>query len=242
MSLPPIPIEHNSEFFVSGNVIIHETAVIAAGVILQAAPHSQIILREGTCLGKGTVLNAYGGTIEIEPGAILGAGVLLVGRVTIGKEACIGATSSIFNSSIESMAMIPSGSLLGDHSRRWNADEISEESRPQSQEVPKKEKSKPEAIPSPWDEDLMTGISPPTEQDNSSQSKTVAEPVNPSSPVSTAETPTHTEPETIEFVSPVVNQEGPLQKHSVIGKVYINQLLLSLFPERDSFKQNPQNS
>jgi carbon dioxide concentrating mechanism protein CcmN len=241
MSLPPVPIDYNAEFFVSGNVTIHETAAIAAGVILQAAPHSQIILREGTCLGKGTVLNAYGGTIEIETGAILGAGVLLVGRVTIGKDACIGATSTIFNSSVESMAMIPSGSLLGDHSRRWNADEILEESRPQSQQVPKKEKSKPEAIPSPWDEDLMTGTSPPTEQDNSSQSNTVTEPVQPSPPVPTAETPTP-EPETIEFVSPILNQEGPLQKHPVIGKVYINQLLLSLFPERESFKQNSQNS
>ena len=241
MSLPPVPIEHNSEFFVSGNVTIHETAAIAAGVILQAAPHSQIILREGTCLGKGTVLNAYGGTIEIEPGAILGAGVLLVGRVTIGKDACIGATSTIFNSSVESMAMIPSGSLLGDHSRRWNADEILEESRPQSQQVPKKEKSQPEAIPSPWDEDLMTGTSPPTEQDNPSQSKTVTEPVQPSPPVPTTETPTP-EPETIEFVSPVTpEQGGSLQKPTVIGKVYINQLLLSLFPEREFFKQNSQN-
>ena len=226
----------------SGNVTIHETAAIAAGVILQAAPHSQIIVREGACLGKGTVLNAYAGTIEIEAGAILGAGVLLVGRVTIGKDACIGATSTIFNSSIESMAMIPSGSLLGDHSRRWNADKISEENRLQSEQALTQSTSKSETIPSPWDEDLMTGTSPPTPQDNPSQSKTVAEPVKPSSPVPTAETPTYTEPETIEFVSPVVNQEGPLQKHSVIGKVYINQLLLSLFPERDSFKQNSQNS
>jgi carbon dioxide concentrating mechanism protein CcmN len=241
MSLPPVPIEHNSEFFVSGNVTIHETAAIAAGVILQAAPHSQIILREGTCLGKGTVLNAYAGTIEIEAGAILGAGVLLVGRVTIGQSACIGAATSIFNSSVEAFAMIPSGSLLGDHSRRWNADEISDENPPQSKQFPQENKSQPESIPSPWDEDLMTGASPTEKQEK--QEKSVIAPENTPSATPTEEIPTNTEPESIHFVSPVTpEQGGSLQKPTVIGKLYINQLLLSLFPEREFFKQNSQNS
>jgi carbon dioxide concentrating mechanism protein CcmN len=239
MPLPPIPIEHSSEFFVSGNVTIHETAVIAPGVILQAAPHSQIILREGACLGKGTVLNAYAGTIEIEAGAILGAGVLLVGRVTIGKDACIGAASSIFNTSIEGMAMIPSGSLLGDHSRSWNADD----SNPKTEQIPKENKSKPETIPSPWDEDLMTGASPTEKQGNQEKAASVTDPVSPLSATPKEEIPTNPEPEIINFVSPVApEQGGSLQKHSVIGKVYINQLLLSLFPERESFKKNSQNS
>jgi carbon dioxide concentrating mechanism protein CcmN len=241
MPLPPISIEHRSEFFVSGNVTIHETAVIAPGVILQAAPHSQIILREGTCLGKGTVLNAYAGTIEIEAGAILGAGVLLVGRVTIGKSACIGAATSIFNSSVEAFAMIPSESLLGDHSRSWNADEISEENPSKSKQVSKKSQSKPETIPSPWDEELMTGGLSPKKQEKGKKSVIASE--NTPSATPREEIPTNTEPEIIDFVSPVTpEQGGSLQKHSVIGKVYINQLLLSLFPERESFKQNSQNS
>lgn len=239
MSLPPIPIEHNSEFFVSGNVTIHETAAIAPGVILQAAPHSQIILREGACLGKGTVLNAYAGTIEIEAGAILGAGVLLVGRVTIGKDACIGAASSIFNSSVDTLVMIPSGSLLGDHSRSWNADD----SNPKTEQIPKESRSQPAAIPSPWDEDLMTGTSPTEKQENQQKSASVTDPVSPPSATPKEEIQTNPEPEIINFVSPVTpEQGGSLQKHSVIGKVYINQLLLSLFPEREFFKQNSQNS
>jgi carbon dioxide concentrating mechanism protein CcmN len=240
MSLPPVPIEHNSEFFVSGNVTIHETAAIAPGVILQAAPHSQIIVREGACVGKGTVLNAYAGTIEIEAGAILGAGVLLVGRVTIGASACIGAATSIFNSSVEASAMIPSGSLLGDHSRRWNADEISEENPLKSQQISNKSQSKPETIPSPWDEELMTGGSSSEKQEKSE--KSVISPENTPSATPTEEIPTNTEPESIHFVSPVTpEQGGSLQKPTVIGKVYINQLLLSLFPEREFFKQNSQN-
>jgi carbon dioxide concentrating mechanism protein CcmN len=238
MPLPPISIEHRSEFFVSGNVTIHETAVIAPGVILQAAPHSQIILREGTCLGKGTVLNAYAGTIEIEAGAILGAGVLLIGRVTIGKSACIGAETSIFNTSVDSLALIPSGSLLGDHSRRWQPNQVSEKSSPKSDRVSNNNNS---AIPSPWDEELMTGGSPSASQEN--QEKPVIAPENTPSATPKDEIPTNPEPEIINFVSPVTpEQGGSLQKHSVIGKVYINQLLLSLFPERESFKQNSQNS
>ena len=238
MSLPPIPIDYNAEFFVSGNVTIHETAAIAAGVILQAAPHSQIIVREGACLGKGTVLNAYGGTIEIETGAILGAGVLLVGRVTIGASACIGAATSIFNTSIEALAMIPSGSLLGDHSRSWQPNQVAQENNSQLNPASQESKSKPQTIPSPWDEELMTGGSPPKEQE-----KSVIAPENTPSAPPKEEIPTNTEPEIINFVSPVTpEQGGSLQKPTVIGKVYINQLLHSLFPEREFFKQNSQNS
>ena len=237
MSLPPVPIEHNSEFFVSGNVTIHETAAIAAGVILQAAPHSQIIVREGTCLGKGPVLNAYGGTIEIETGAILGAGVLLVGRVTIGASACIGAATSIFNSSVEALAMIPSGSLLGDHSRSWQPNQVAQENNSQSNPASQESKSKSQTIPSPWDEELMTGGS-----SSKKHEKSVTAPENiPSAPPS-EKIPTNTEPEIINFVSPVTpEQGGSLQKTTVIGKVYINQLLLSLFPEREAFKKASQN-
>ena len=222
----------------SGNVTIHETAVIAAGVILQAAPHSQIIVREGACLGKGTVLNAYGGTIEIETGAILGAGVLLVGRVTIGASACIGAATSIFNSSVEALAMIPSGALLGDHSRSWQSNQVAQENNSQSNPASEESKSKPQTIPSPWDEELMTGGSPPKKQEES-----VIAPENTPSATPKEEIPTNTEPEVINFVSPITpEQGGSLQKPTVIGKVYINQLLLSLFPEREFFKQNSQNS
>ena len=238
MSLPPVPIDYNAEFFVSGNVTIHETAVIAPGVILQAAPHSQIIVREGACVGKGTVLNAYAGTIEIETGAILGAGVLLVGRVTIGKSACIGAATSIFNSSVEAFAMIPSGSLLGDHSRRWQPHQVAQENNSQSNPASQESKSKPQTIPSPWDEELMTGGSSPKKQE-----KSVTNPENTPSANPREEIPTNTEPEVINFVSPITpEQGGSLQKPTVIGKVYINQLLLSLFPEREFFKQNSQNS
>jgi carbon dioxide concentrating mechanism protein CcmN len=240
MSLPPIPIDYNAEFFVSGNVTIHETAAIAAGVILQAAPHSQIIVREGACLGKGTVLNAYAGTIEIETGAILGAGVLLVGRVTIGASACIGAATSIFNSSVEALAMIPSGALLGDHSRSWQPHQVAQENNSQSNPASKESKPKPQTIPSPWDEELMMGGSSSEKQEKGE--KSVTAPENTPSETPSEEIPTNTEPEIINFVSPVTpEQGGSLQKPTVIGKVYINQLLLSLFPEREFFKQNSQN-
>ena len=238
MPLPPVPIEYNSEYFVSGDVTIHETAVIAPGVILQAAPHSQIILREGACLGKGTILNAYAGIIEIESGAILGAGVLIIGRVTIGKDACIGAATSIFNTSVDSLTMSPSGSLLGDNSRNWQPNQALKDSNSQSNI---KTKPKSEAIPSPWDEDLVTSSSSPEINQINDKSPSVTDNTKISAEIKTDELPTTRETETSEFVSPVSpEQSGSLQKHSVIGRAYINQLLIGLFPEREAFKKTSE--
>lgn len=212
MLLPPVPIINNSECFVSGNVTIHETAVLAFNIILQAAPHSQIIIGEGVCLGKGTILNAYAGTIEIESGVMLGAGVLIIGRCTIGKNSCIGAATTILNTNVESLAMIPSGSLLGDTSRTCqpNKEKIAE--------------TKAE-IPSPWDEELIEN-----------------NPVSEQIEIQKAEDSAKIKPEIIEVVSPSFPQQSnSLTKNSVIGKVYINQLLISLFPEREHFKKNTSN-
>lgn len=100
----------------SGDVTIHPGAAIAPGVILQAAPNSRIIIADGVCIGMGAVLNACDGTIAIESGATLGAGVLIVGCGTIGTRACVGAATTIFNQSIAPWQVVPAGSLIGDSS------------------------------------------------------------------------------------------------------------------------------
>jgi carbon dioxide concentrating mechanism protein CcmN len=166
MSLPVPQVVSTSEIFVSGDVTIHESAVIAPGAILQAAPGSRIIIGEGVCLGMGVVLKAYQGEIAIQSGCILGAGVLILGATTVGDHTCIGPTTTIFNTSVEARQMIPAGSLLGDLSRSVSLD------------------------------DAVSVATPIVE---------VAEPV--SSP----------------------------SKSPVVGQVYINQLLLTLFPNRRHF-------
>ncbi|MBD2741761.1 hypothetical protein [Coleofasciculus sp. FACHB-1120] len=118
MHLPLLPPLSNSQVYVKGDVSIDEGAAIAPGAILQAAPDSKIIIAAGVCIGMGTILHAHEGTIEVETGAILGAGVLVVGKGKIGANACIGATTTIFNSSVESWQIVPPGSLLGDNTRQ----------------------------------------------------------------------------------------------------------------------------
>jgi carbon dioxide concentrating mechanism protein CcmN len=168
MTVPPISIRQitHTDVYISGDVVIEEGAAIAPGVILRAAPESKIIIRSAACLGMGTIVNAFGGTIEIGKSSILGASVLIVGKGTIGANVCIGPATTVFNSSIDSSSVILAGSLIGE----------------------------------------LTVAATPQEPNQSE--------------------------------SVVVEQENlsttEQAKSSVVGQVYINQLLLTLFPGRQS--------
>lgn len=116
MHLPPLKPLSDTDICISGDVTIHPSAVVGVGAVLQAAPNSRILIGEGACIGMGAVLNACRGIIEIRSGAVLGAGVLIVGAAEIGKNACIGTATTIFNASVPPMSVIPAGSLIGDTS------------------------------------------------------------------------------------------------------------------------------
>ncbi len=118
MYLSPLrPFLGNSQYYASGDVNIAEGAAIATGVILQADPDCHIVIAAGVCIGMGAVLHAHQGSIEVETGATLGAGVLVVGNVKIGANACIGTGSTILNCSLEKAQVLSAGSLWGDHGR-----------------------------------------------------------------------------------------------------------------------------
>lgn len=108
----------DAHFYISGQVTIHPSAVIAPGAMLQADPGSELVVSAGVCIGVGCVLHAYQGRLEVEAGATLGSGVLIVGQGKIGTNACIGSTTTIINSSVLPQQMIPPGSLIGDGSRQ----------------------------------------------------------------------------------------------------------------------------
>ena len=118
MYLPPLQATNNSSYHVSGDVTIHPSAAIAPGVLLQADPESRVIISAGVCIGMGAILHAYQGNIEVEEGANIGAGVLIVGMVKIGTNACIGSATTIFNSSIGRGEVVSPASLIGDPSRQ----------------------------------------------------------------------------------------------------------------------------
>ncbi len=126
MSVPPLRLYNNFETFYSGEVIIHASAVIAPGVIMQAAPDSKIIIGSGVCIGMGSILQVDTGILEIESGANLGAGFLMVGAGKIGTNACIGSATTVFRSSIKPGEVVPAGSVIGDTSRTFSEPSHSE--------------------------------------------------------------------------------------------------------------------
>jgi len=215
MSLPPVQPISRSEFYINGDVTIDETAIVAAGVILRAAPNSQIIIGAGACLGMGTILTAYQGVIAIGAGAILGTGVLIVGRGEIGENACIGSTTTIFNASVAAMSLVPSGSLIGDTSRQIT---IEVSATP----------SEPERPPLPEPEPVVSQVSPVP-----SMEEVVAETV--ASPWDSEEMVAEDSPAETREQASTTNRPN---QASVVGKVYINQLLVTLFPERHRFNGN----
>ncbi|MGR3275043.1 hypothetical protein ACSYAD_08005 [Acaryochloris marina NIES-2412] len=113
---PPQPVS-TSHFCVIGDVSIHPHAKIAPGAILQAAPQSKIVIAAGTCIGTGVVIQAFQGTITVDSNAVLGAGVLVLGTVNIGINACIGDCTTIINTDVVAHQVIPEGSLMGDPGR-----------------------------------------------------------------------------------------------------------------------------
>ncbi|EKQ68613.1 hypothetical protein OsccyDRAFT_3151 [Leptolyngbyaceae cyanobacterium JSC-12] len=117
LQLRPISTSH---YYVSGDVTIQAGVAIAPGVLLQADPDSQILIKSGACIGIGAILHAHSGLLEIGEGANVGAEVLLIGQVQIGANACIGAGTTILNSTIEPGQLVPPGSLIGDASRPLN--------------------------------------------------------------------------------------------------------------------------
>jgi carbon dioxide concentrating mechanism protein CcmN len=119
MSLPLLRLQpiSTAHYQTSGDVVIAEGVAIAPGVLLQAEPESHVIVKTGACIGVGAILHAYQGTVEIGEGANIGAEVLLIGHVKVGDHACVGAATTILNSSIELGQVVPPGSLIGDLSR-----------------------------------------------------------------------------------------------------------------------------
>lgn len=117
MDSPSLELIHDCHLYTSGEVVVHPSAAIAPGVLLQADPDCRLVIEAGVCIGRGSILHASGGTLELQAGATLGAGVLIVGSGTIGSEACIGGMTTILNSSVLPKQSIAPGSLIGDFSR-----------------------------------------------------------------------------------------------------------------------------
>ncbi len=102
--------------YVAGDVQIAADVAIAPGTVLQANPGSQVVIGSGVCLGAAVVIQARGGALHLEAGVNVGQGGLILGTGLVGKNACIGAESTLINPQIAPEQVVPARSLLGDPS------------------------------------------------------------------------------------------------------------------------------
>lgn len=223
MYLPPLQPVSNANVRISGDVKIHPSAVLAPGVILQAAPNSSIVIGAEVCLGMGTILNAYQGCIEIESGAILGAGVLFIGTGKIGTNACVGTATTIFNASIPSLAAIAPGSLLGDTSRQVNNNDAVEPSPQELRNGSKVDKASPRSeSPITGEEEIFEG----TTTNNGFKTETNQT----KAPAETTSVESEADKASVELELETNSSKDRSDKKPVVGRVYINELMLTLFP------------
>ncbi|MDB9455582.1 transferase [Dolichospermum circinale CS-534/05] len=250
MSVSLLQLSDRFDTHIYGDVIIHPSAVLAPGIILQAATNSRIVIGAGVCLGMGSILQVSEGILEIEAGANLGAGFLMVGQGKIGANACIGAATTVFNYSVAPGQVIASGSILGDTSRQ--VVEASAEEPDPSNSQPEKPEKQEQVISSTQlsvaafleFKHQSTPVSPP-----SPTPKSQSPPVEETAVVSDSTSEETTLPESTEECSDHLKpSESNLETHNIFGtQIYgqgsINRLLSTLFPHRQSLgNQNSDNS
>ena len=213
-----------THLFMSGNVVVHDSAAIAPDVLLQADPDSQIVIAAGVCIGSGSVLHAHQGKLILEAGATLGSGVLVVGHGTIGSEACIGSMTTIMNSSIEAKQSVPPGSLIGDSSRQGEAQ--TEPSQPQPGQF---QRFQPKRIKPPLSP-VIPSIAP-----------VVPSPTTPSLTSSPSPSATTSEPSPEASVPPA----SPPSKKAVTqvyGQAYLERMMVAMFPYRKALAASAEET
>ncbi len=220
--LPPLAPLNYPQAKCVGDVFIHPHAVIAAGVLLWAEPGSRLEIGAGACIGMGTILHASHGTMLIATGASLGAGVLFIGSGDVGSQACIGAATTMINTSVAAGAVIPPGSLLGDTSRQVpilenlgiraehpQAAVIDSNTSPGGSSEPSNQFESNSAVPNQASEPQTPTVVPPP------QPKDIE--------------PQEVEIETVGLVSETTEHITQTSTKTVYGQGYVNQMLKQMF-------------
>jgi carbon dioxide concentrating mechanism protein CcmN len=214
MDLPSLELIHDCYLYTSGEVVVHPSAAIAPGVLLQADPGCRLIIAEGVCVGRGSILHASGGTMELQAGATLGTGVLIVGSSTIGIGACIGSMTTILHSSVLPQQSIPPGSLIGDFSRTISA----ATPKPPGSNAPSAPPAANLPIADPW-------ATPPSSPSEASNTQTAAE------------TNGRVAPEAMP--QPTAIKKTMTQ---VYGQAYVERIMITMFPHRQALELTETNS
>lgn len=214
MSLPILQPSTMDTTQIRGDVTIDRSVIIASGVILNATAGNKIILSSGVCLGMGTIITAYDGDIEIKENTILGSGSLIFGSCLIGSQVSLGASVTIFNTNIAPLTVIPAGTIIGDRSRQV---ELKEE-----KEVSQVKQSNPINKPTQTIIDgIKNGFATNLDHHSDTVDRTIEE--NKSDSVKVEDN----------LETEIINDQDDTSKvNTVVGQVYINKLLFTLFPDR----------
>ncbi|MGI8933966.1 MAG: hypothetical protein ACR2FS_07820, partial [Phormidesmis sp.] len=113
MTLRDPTLVSSTHYCVMGDVTIDESAAIAPGVVLQAASGSRIVVGRGACLAAGVCVQSRAGLLTISAGVSLGSSVLVVGKGTIGTNACVSPGSTLINPSVAADTILPPDTLIG---------------------------------------------------------------------------------------------------------------------------------
>ena len=140
----------HGQTYVCGDVTIHPSAIIAPDVLLQAESGGRIVIAAGVCIGMGTILHAYQGTLEVGESANIGTGVLFVGSGKIGVKACVGSSTTILNANVQHQQVVPAGSLLGNMGRAISGNGSNPSVTIDSSKAPATQEHEVENISDPW--------------------------------------------------------------------------------------------
>jgi len=233
MSLPILQPSTIDTTQIRGDVTIDRSVIIASGVILNATSGTKIILSSGVCLGMGTIITAYEGDVEIKENTILGSGSLILGSCVIGSQVSLGASVTIYNTNVEPLTVIPAGTIIGDRSRQVKLKENEEISRV------KEEKQENTAINNPTqtiidgikngfatslDDNIVKNDVDVRDTDGIVEENILESELDSAKIEDNGETEIMNEQE--------VSEENTTKVNTVVGQVYINKLLFTLFPER----------
>lgn len=240
MPLPILQPSSTDTTRIRGDVTIDQSVIIASGVILNATQGNKIIIRAGVCLGMGTIITAYHGDVEIRENAILGSGSLILGNCIVGSQVSLGASVTVYQTNIESMSVIPAGSIIGDRSRQIDFKKEVINSAPQT--VHSHTQTIIDGIKNGFSQNIKTDNPPVTAENNNPlpdmQNQEIANfPEENDRESSTSEVKENQETET-EILNSDVWEETPPQVNTVVGQVYINKLLFTLFPEKQNKNKN----
>lgn len=219
-----------------GDVTIDESAAIAPGVVLQAASGSRIVIGKGACLAAGVCVQSRAGVLTISAGVSLGASVLVVGKGTIGVNACVSAGSTLINPSVAADSILPPDTLIG---AQADAAQRNGYSRPQ--QSPQPVSARPEAFKNTFVEPGPVGPKPISVPSLSDQSSTFVPPPLLNQPFSQplnqtngSVNGTHNGSSTNGVQSGYGSSSltAPAANHQVSGKSQVNELISALFPNR----------